>query len=112
MQSQDTLTLIHTQTHTHSLSLSHTHTHTHTHTRILNNNERGTVSPQEEIFRGWGFSSVVELSPSKRKALGLVLSSKKKKRKKMGDKSLPLGWRHGSVVKSSGCSCRGPGFGS
>jgi len=37
--------------------------------------------------RGWGFSSVVERLPSKRKALGLVLSSgnkkiKKKKRKK------------------------------
>jgi len=31
---------------------------------------------------GWGFSSVVEHLPSKLKALGLVLSSEKKKEKK------------------------------
>jgi len=35
-----------------------------------------------EKHRGWGFSSVVEHLPSKRKALGSVLSSEKKKRKK------------------------------
>jgi len=33
-------------------------------------------------MRGWGFSSVVERLPSKRKALGLVPSSEKKKKKK------------------------------
>jgi len=32
--------------------------------------------------RGWGFSSVVERLPSKRKALGSVPGSEKKKRKK------------------------------
>jgi len=32
--------------------------------------------------KGWGFSSVVERLPSKRKALGSVSSSEKKKRKK------------------------------
>ena len=31
---------------------------------------------------GWGFSSVVECLPSKRKALGSVLSSGRKKKKK------------------------------
>jgi len=31
--------------------------------------------------RGWGFSSVVERLPSKRKALGSVPSSEKKKKK-------------------------------
>jgi len=36
-------------------------------------------------LRGWGFSSVVEHLPSERKALGSVLSSKKKK-KNMGTK--------------------------
>jgi len=33
------------------------------------------------IIWGWGFSSVVERLPRKRKALGLVPSSEKKKRK-------------------------------
>jgi len=33
-----------------------------------------------KCLRGWGFSSVVEHLPSKRKALGSVLSSGKKKR--------------------------------
>jgi len=37
---------------------------------------------QEWQKQGWGFSSVVERLPSKRKALGSVLSSEKKKRKK------------------------------
>jgi hypothetical protein len=31
--------------------------------------------------RGWGFSSVVECLPSKRKALGLVLSYEERKKK-------------------------------
>jgi len=35
------------------------------------------------MFQGWEFSSVVEHFPSKRKALGSVPSSEKKKRKKM-----------------------------
>jgi len=44
---------------------------------------------------GWGFSSVVERLPSKRKALGSVLSSKKtkkqkKKKQKKQKKSLHL----------------------
>lgn len=34
---------------------------------------------KEKKNRGWGFSSVVEPLPSKCKALGLVLSRKKKK---------------------------------
>jgi len=33
-------------------------------------------------IRGWGFISVVEHLPSKRKALGSVLSSGKKKKRK------------------------------
>jgi len=33
----------------------------------------------KEALRGWGFSSVVEHLPSKRKALGSVPSSEKKK---------------------------------
>jgi len=33
-------------------------------------------------YRGWGFSSVVERLPRKRKALGSVPSSKKKEPKK------------------------------
>ena len=33
-------------------------------------------------FRGWGFSSVVERLPGKRKALGSVPSSEKKNQKK------------------------------
>jgi len=36
----------------------------------------------KSVVRGWGFGSVVEHLPSKRKALGLVPSSEKKKRKK------------------------------
>jgi len=36
---------------------------------------------------GWGFSSVVEHLPSKRKALGSVSSSEKKKEKKKKDKN-------------------------
>jgi len=38
---------------------------------------------------GWGFSSVVEHLPSKRKALGSVLSSRKKKKKRKKEKNLP-----------------------
>jgi len=40
--------------------------------------------PGEEIlgFWGWGFSSVVERLPSKRKALGSVPGSEKKEKKK------------------------------
>jgi len=34
-----------------------------------------------KILGGWGFSSVVERLPSKRKALGSVPSSEKKKKK-------------------------------
>jgi len=37
-------------------------------------------------MRGWGFSSVVERLPSKRKVLGSVLSSKKKKKKRKKEK--------------------------
>jgi len=37
------------------------------------------------ILRGWGFSSAVEHLPSKRKALGSVPSSEKKKEKKKSD---------------------------
>jgi len=78
---------------------------------------------------GWGFSSVVERLPRKRKALGSVPSSekmnqKKKKKKKerkrkkgktrgndnknnknfsKTNKNKNRGWRDGSVVKSTGC---------
>jgi len=36
----------------------------------------------KEILRGWEFSSVVECLPSKRKALGSVPSSRKKKKER------------------------------
>jgi len=36
----------------------------------------------KDLSWGWGFSSVVERLPRKRKALGSVLSSEKKKKKK------------------------------
>jgi len=52
--------------------------------------------------RGWGFSSVVERLPRKRKALGLVPSSEKKNQKK---KSVPFVF-HYFVVSCRGlCSC-------
>jgi len=38
---------------------------------------------EKEYDRGWGFSSVVERLPRKRKALGSVPSSKKKNQTKM-----------------------------
>ncbi|MCV4633227.1 hypothetical protein OFB83_32000, partial [Escherichia coli] len=40
--------------------------------------------------KGWGFSSVVERLPSKRKALGSVPSSKKKKKDKRKKKLILL----------------------
>jgi len=43
----------------------------------LNNCYPDKIAP----WRGWGFSSVVERLPSKPKALGLVPSSEKKKKK-------------------------------
>jgi len=56
---------------------------------------------------------MVELLPSKRKALGSVPSSeKKKKKKKKKKRTLAVGWRDGSVVKSTDCSPRGPEFNS
>jgi len=42
---------------------------------------------QEQNYRGWGFSSVVERLPRKRKALGSVPSSEKKEPKKKKKKS-------------------------
>ena len=57
---------------------------------------------------GWGFSSVVERLPSKPKALGLVLSSGKKKKKRVES----WGWRDGSVVKHTDCFSKGPEFNS
>ena len=46
---------------------------------------------KKERGRGWGFGSVVERLPSKRKALGLVPSSeKKKKEKEKKKKKFPL----------------------
>jgi hypothetical protein len=36
----------------------------------------------KKLLGGWGFSSVVERLPSKPKALGSVLSSRKKKKKR------------------------------
>jgi len=39
----------------------------------------------KDCRRGWGFSSVVERLPSKRKALGSVPISEKKKKKKKKD---------------------------
>jgi hypothetical protein len=47
----------------------YTDTQTHTHTDIHKSVRK----------RGWEFSSVVECLPSKRKTLGSVLSSEKKK---------------------------------
>lgn len=46
------------------------------------NGTQGRKSFQELERRCWGFSSVVEGLPSKRKALGLVLSSGGKKKMK------------------------------
>jgi len=54
-----------------------------------------------EWMRGWGFSSVVERLPRKRKALGSVPSSEKKKnqKKKKGmDEQFTLGNRVASIV--------------
>jgi len=42
--------------------------------------KRGNIKNEEK--RGWGFSSVVERLPSKRKALSSVPSSEKKKKEK------------------------------
>jgi len=87
---------------------------------------------------GWGFSSSVERLPSKRKALGSVPSSGKKKRKRKKEvrvkgseikgypwlhdelkgsfgtlfQRIKQAWRDGSAVKSTGCSSRGPEFNS
>jgi len=47
---------------------------------IHNNFDQNKVKLKRSGERGWGFSSVVERLPSKPKALGLVPSSKKKKR--------------------------------
>ena len=62
----------------------------------------------KSLFGGWGFSSVVERLPSKPKALGLVLSSEKKKKKRVES----WGWRDGSVVKHTDCFSKGPEFNS
>jgi len=40
----------------------------------------------KSVYRGWGFSSVVEGLPSKRKALGSVPSSEKKIKEKEKEK--------------------------
>jgi len=46
-------------------------------------NDKTWYAPQEEVrLAGWGFSSVVERLPRKRKALGSVPSSEKKKEPK------------------------------
>jgi hypothetical protein len=39
------------------------------------------VADRKEVLQGWGFSSVVEHLPIKCKALGLVFSSERKKKK-------------------------------
>jgi len=46
------------------------------------NSDLNTNLPQNQKTRGWGFSSVVERLPRKRKALGSVPSSEKKNQKK------------------------------
>jgi len=53
---------------------------------------------KEKEKGGWGFSSVVERLPSKRKALGSVLSSRKKEKKKKRKKEKDR------YVLSKGCS--------
>jgi len=80
--------------------------------------QRNPVSKNQNLIHfkkmwGWGFSSVVERLPRKRKALGSVPSSEKKnKKKKKKKKRKGKGWRDGSVVKSSVCYSRGPEFSS
>jgi len=54
--------------------------------------------------RGWGFSSVVERLPSKRKALGLVPSSEKKEKKS----AVPDEFRHNLMITISECRSRYP----
>jgi len=52
--------------------------------------------------RGWGFSSVVERLPRKRKALGSVPSSEKKNQKKKEQSSIalpPHSWKQSLLVK-------------
>ena len=47
---------------------------------LLGKEWKGKAKINKEQNGGWGFSSVVERLPSKRKALGSVLSSVKKKK--------------------------------
>jgi len=47
---------------------------------------------QKTICGGWGFSSVVECLPRKRKALGSVPSSEKKNQKKKKKKTICKSW--------------------
>jgi len=49
---------------------------------VLNNVRKQAEQALKSRPGGWGFSSVVERLPSKRKALGSVPSSEKKKKKK------------------------------
>ena len=77
--------------------------------KIQNNN---FIPGQKWSLLGWGFSSVVERLPRKRKALGSVPSSEKKepKKKKKCIERRGEGWRDGSAVKSTDCSSRGLEF--
>jgi len=52
-----------------------------------------------KISHGWGFSSVVERLPRKRKALGSIPSSEKKNQKKKVFKKKKWGWGFSSVVE-------------
>jgi len=58
------------------------HRNTHNTYMIQNAGIEVMVSLKNRVLGGWGFSSVVERLPRKRKALGSVPSSEKKNQKK------------------------------
>jgi hypothetical protein len=60
------------------------------------------LEPQELYNWGWGFSSVVERLPSKRKALGSVLSSGQRQKNKQTKKTLQLKQRYSKSAKLAG----------
>jgi len=79
------------------IHVAHRHTgrqNTHTHKIKVNLKGAGEIGEMAQQLRaltgGWGFSSVVERLPRKRKALGSVPSSEKKNQKKKKKKKRAL----------------------
>jgi len=64
--------------------------------KVQSEMKKWSSTAQNNIFRqrGWGFSSVVERLPRNHKALGLVLSSEKKKKKHQKEILSPKMHRH------------------